>query len=293
MKRFQLLPLLTALGLLATACAGESDPEAKLDRFESAESFHVISSADGGRSAASASVMDGVRYEFAFNDDERLVTFTIRNFSVLPDEAGVDYTFVDVPWVYSIGTPDVQRIIDVECLSPNTPSPAPHTLSNVHIVYCEPKKSSAYENRGVVASYTVDGIYHVQAYPYTVMGEGTTVSFNTTTGESRMCYSTSMAINFNPHTLEAKVDVHGLLADDAHPVMSFTLDDVETEFVDGGYILFIPGSVGIDGGTIRDFRGKAVMTDELDLEFVLTLTDGTEYNVECYLSPNLTPQSMQ
>lgn len=280
------------LGLLATACAGESDPEAKLDRFESAESFHVISSPDGGRSLLSTSVRDGVRYEFAFNDDERLVTFTIRNFSVSPDEVGEDYTFVDVPWVYSLGTPDVQRIIDVECLTPTTPAAAPHTLSNVHIVYCEPKKSSAYENRGVVASYTVDGLYHVQAYPYTVMGEGTTVSFNTTTGESRMCYSTSVAINFNPHTLQSKVDVHGLLPDDAHDVMSFTLEGVKTEFVDGGYVLSVPSDVSIEGGTIHNFSSKAVMSDELDMEFVLTLSDGEEYNVECHLSPNLTPQGM-
>lgn len=292
MKHFQLISLFSALGLLATACSGESDPEANLDRFESAESFHVISCANGGHAVSSASVKDGVRYEFAFNDDERLVTFTIRNFSVLPNEAPADYTFVDVPWVYSIGTPDVQRIINVESLSPTTPSGAPHTLSDVHIVYCEPKKSSAYENRGVVASYTVDGIYHVQVYPYTVMGEGTTVCFNTSTGESRICYSTSAEIKFDPHTLLSTVEVKGLLPDDAHPQMSFTLNNVSTEFVDGGYLLSEPSVMTIEGGEISSFNGNAAMSDELYLEFMLKLTDGTEYNVECHLSPNLTPQNM-
>lgn len=290
MKRFQLLPLLTALGLLATACAGESDPEAQLDRFSSAESFHVINNAGMARSGSSASVMDDVRYEFAFNDDERLVTFTIRNFKVSPEEGAADYTFTDVPWVYSVGTPDVRRIIDAVALTPSSPLNAPHSFTNLHIVYYEPKKSSSCDNRGVVASFTVDGNYTVQAYPYKVVGEGTTVSFNTLSGESRICYSTTVTLNFNPHTLQAVMDVNGLLPDDNHHLMSFTLTNVAITFDENGYKLSLSGPVSVDGGTISSLEATANMTDELDLQFLLTLDDATEYNVECHLSPNLTPQ---
>lgn len=292
MKRFQLLPLLSALGLLATACAGESDPEAKLDRFTSAESFHVISNAGMARSGLSASVMDDVRYEFAFNDDDRIVTFTIRNFKVSPDEVPADYTFTDVPWVYSVGTPDVQRIIDAVALTPATPVNAPHTFSDLHIVYYEPKKSSACENRGVVATYTVDGAYTVRAYPYVVVGEGTTVSFNTSTGESRICYSTTVSLDFDPHTLLAVMDVQGLLPDDNHRSMSFRIANVGLIFDEEGYRLSLPGTVAVDGATVSALEATASMTDLLDLKFVLTLDDGTAYNIECHLSPNLTPQSI-
>lgn len=293
MKRFQLLNILFfVLGLIVSACAGESDPEAKLDRFKSAESFHVINDVGGVRASSEVSVMDDVHYEFAFNDDKRLVTFTIRNFRMTDDESPVDYTFVDVPWVYSVGTPEVQRVIDAAFLMPTSPRLDLHAFTDLHIVYSEPKASSVYGNSGVVASYTVNNVFRVRAYPYSVVGEGTTVCFNKATGRSRICYSTAVAIRFNPHARSADVDVLGLLPDDAHGAVSFSLQGITAEFVDNGYALSCPVRViDVDGVAVDSFHGVAELSDELDLTFGLRLDDGSEYDVECHLSPNLAPQS--
>ncbi len=289
MKRVLSYTFISILGFLAAAC-GESDPESKLDRLQSAESFNVVTPVGDARSVAD--VIDNVRYSFAFNDDERTVSFTIFNFRLSADEVPADYSFVNVPWVYSVGTPEVRRIIDVPGLSPDSPQNAPHSFTDVHIVYYEPK-GSAYGNRGVSASFTVDGMYHVHTYPYIVVGEGTTVCVNEITQDSRLCYTTVAELEFQPHNSKATISLNELLPDESGIGLWFAVENVDVVFNQAGYSLYRAEAVEVDGGvTVYDLSGEATMTDELHLSFKMVLPDESVYDVDCYLSPNLTPQNL-
>lgn len=275
--------------MAVVSCGGSDDPEAKLDRFESARSFHVITPVGGSHGVYSVS--DDVRYSFAFNDDERLVSFTIHNFCLSEDDVPCDYTFNNVPWVYSIGTPSVQRVINLDGLYPSLPENAPHSLTDVKIIYYEAKESSPNSVQGIAASFVVDGAYRFIAYPYSVVGEGTTVSTNKVNGESRMCYTTVAEVEFSPESGSAVVEMRGIHPDESDNVISFTLPGVSVRFTESGYVLGYTGAVVPENGvTISEFHGEATMTDELYIRFMMTLDSGGEYEVQCRLTPNLTPQ---
>lgn len=251
---------------------------------DSPEMFNYVTPSDRTK----AFITDGVSYNIVFDDEKKRASLTINNLRFSPEEEGRIVTFSNIEWTYIAGSHEKQRAIKVLSISSDNPGDD-CTLTEVEIIYSESNALNGNPSAGFYASYTVNGIYSVQSYPYTVFAEGTT----TVRSEKEIMpqlvdYEPLYKLDMHPSSMTLDMTVRDL--EIGGKKIGFTLRGIAMALTDNGYTLEANKSVELtsNGGEtliVKNVSGNAVLRDELNLVMEL-ICDGMTYYVEGYLSPD-------
>lgn len=281
MKASRFLIFVSVLFLMG--CRSE-EPFRHVVFADSPEMFNFVT--PSGRTKAF--ITDGVSYNIVFDDEKRMATLTINNLRFSPEEEGRIVTFSNIEWTYVAGSHEKQRAIKAPSISSDNPGDD-CTLTEVEIVYSESNELNDNPSAGFYASYTVNGIYSVLSYPYTVFAEGTTtVRSETEIMPQLVDYEPLYKLDLHPSSMTLDMTVKDL--DISGKKVGFTLRGIAMTLTDDGYTLEENESVKLtlNGGEtvlVKNVSGNAVLRDELNLVMEL-IHDGMTYYVEAYLSPD-------
>lgn len=288
MKRF-LPTYITALlaVMLLSGCSSDEDPITKKTFAETPETFNYVTT-EGSRQTGSA--MGDVRYTLLFDDDNRSATLTIYDFRLRESEAPAVYVFDDVPWEFSVGTPTVQRVVEVASLTPSYTDGPEHTFTDMRIIFSEANDLDPDGCRGFVADYKVDGLYHVRAYPMSLLCTGTTEIFESSgiaiqSESPEITYEPRMTVDFRPETLTAKVVISDIvLPEGSEPIPAIVIENASVSFGEQGYRL---SSAAVTGAGAEVVSFEAVEDEPGDLRMELEFRyGGKSYTLKGFMRSN-------
>ncbi|MCM1482851.1 MAG: hypothetical protein NC043_00815 [Muribaculaceae bacterium] len=290
MKRFQPILYIIAVltGVALTGCSDDENPVSKLTYAETPDAFNYIEEAG---SRAMGEPVSGVKYSMLYDDDNRTATVTMYDFRLSDDEVPAMYVFDDVEWEFSVGTPTVERIIDVPVMEASFTDGTKHSFTDVHIVYYESNELDPDGCRGFSAEFVVDGRYRVRAFPTQILCRGTTEYIESSdegiASHAEVDYAPEMSVTFHPESLTADVVLIGFsLPDGVLSSDPIAVPGVKVSFTDTGYMLSAPGGLMPDGGAeIRSFEAMEESADELRVSFEV-LNGNVTYQVRSFMRPN-------
>lgn len=282
--------LIVVAGIFLTGCRSD-DPLRHFVVADSPRMFNVVTPLSG-RSVSS--VIDGVRYDIAFDDVSRVATITISNLRGDESQAGVNAVFEDVVFTYEPGSHQKQRIIEQKQLNSLINPGAAVTLSDVTFVYTESNELNPARTSGFYAEYTVDNSYKVLAYPYNIYADGTTTirQVDSETGDV-IDYDPVYTVRLYPDQMKADISIRGLtLGGEEH---DFTIEGLALRLMSDGYALSKTYTTRIADSiapsvVLTVFNATARLRDELNVDFEVSVGE-IKYMVEAFLTPDMCKKS--
>lgn len=290
MKHTLVISVIVLLSAFLAGCRSE-DPLRHFVVADSPEMFNVVTPLSG---RGTPSVVDGVRYDIAFDDVERIAVVTISNLRCAEHEEGVNAVFSDIEFTYGPGSHQKQRIIERDQMNSLTDPGAAVTLSDVTFVYTESNALNSIGASGFYAEFTVDGLYRVLAYPYVVYADGTTVVRKTGTAEGEAIdYDPVYTVRLNPDDKSADVDIRGLTLDGRK--CDVTICGLVLKLLPDGYSLQKTDLTDVvfsspEPVELVDFNANALLRDELNINMSIKIGD-RQFAVEAFLSPDMCKKS--
>lgn len=290
MKHTLSILLIALLASIFGGCRSE-DPLRHFVVADSPRMFNVVTPISG---RAVPSVIDGVRYDIAFDDVKRVATITISNLRCSDDDQGISAIFSDIEFTYEPGSHQKQRIIEQKQINSVTNPGVDVTLSDATFVYAESNALNLSRTSGFYAEFTVNDAYKVLAYPYEIFADGTTTIHRPEAGSGDFIdYDPVYTINLYPDEMKADVFIKGLSLDkNEHDV---TITGLKLQLMSDGYSLAYTGLTKVSdssltGVQLTGFHGTALLRDELNINFGIKAGDNV-YAVEAFLTPDMCKKS--
>lgn len=284
MKRFQLYLFVLAATIVSgvAGCSnGDEDSTPMTSKYyaETPELF-LVGQTDGRRDAECKT--EGMRASMVYNDDYRVADVWIYGIDFGDGEGKQTLTIEDAAWEFSVGSPTIERVIDLPSVAARSTEGNELVLANFHFVYFQENELDSRRCRGVYFTFDYEG-RHFTAYPRHLYCEGTTVS---TSGSDRtVSYDSNFTIDFDVDGSMATVTVDKVVLKTGTTVGPFVMADLKAVFVEGGYKIESDGSFTDSDCVVTGFSATGDMEEELVVEMTIGL-DGTDYRIKSHLKPN-------
>lgn len=279
--------MLLALPVLLISCSDDNNDPSHITETQSLS---------GSREMFTVSVVNNVNvsaistpdYSVDFHVDDNTADVKITGLRLAENETAQSLILKDLRW--GKGRDGKSRVIEAARVKPDN---SDLTLTDLRIVFYDPEQINGQTLKGASVEFDVNGIYEVNAIPYTSVLSGTSITTNATAGTTFQSTKTVYTFSIDPQTRKADIIVTGAsFAANMPSLGDMHFDDVDVTFTDSGYSLYCAALTPSISGTpypnyaITNLMGDVDPDDnETDFQFncMRVFTVKAELNGSYYL----------